>query len=103
MRKLVCFCDRCAIAADWTLQPSRRNRRFFDLTVTCHGESEQFLVAASELLHVRDAASGREPSKPLYVIAFEAETPRKGIRVIESLPVGLSIRITNPTNRLLGE
>lgn len=100
MRKLMCFCDRCAVPADWTLQPWMQNLRFFDLTITCHGEVERFLVAASELLHARDPSTGREPSTPLYIIAFEGETASKNVRVIESIPPDLSIRIPNYTNRL---
>jgi hypothetical protein len=100
MRKLVCFCDRCAIPAEWAMHPSRRNSRFFDLAITCHGETEYFLVAASELIHARDASSGRELTSPLTVIAFEDERPSKRVRVIETLPRNLSIRIPNHTNRL---
>jgi hypothetical protein len=103
MRKLVCFCDRCAVAAEWTLRPSSRNVRFFDLTVSCHGEAERFLVAASDLMHARDPSTGRELLSPLYIIAFEGERPSTRIRVIESVPQNLSIRIHNQSNRLVGE
>lgn len=100
MRKLACFCDHCAIAADWRLQPAKQNMRFFELIVSCHGEQELFLVAASELLYMREP-SGREVKTPLYVIAFEEEKPSTRIRVIETLPRNLSIRIPNYTNRLM--
>ncbi|WP_036258723.1 hypothetical protein [Methylocapsa aurea] len=103
MRKLICFCDHCAIAAEWSLRPAKRNLRFFDLVVSCHGEAESFLVAASDLLYARDPATGREISAPLYVIAFEGERPSKRTRVIETLPQDLSIRIPNYTNRLVRE
>jgi hypothetical protein len=103
MRKLVCFCDRCAVAANWTLRPSRRNVRFFDLTVFCHGKAESFLVAASELMHARDTSTGRELSSPLYVIAFEGGEASKRVRVIETIPQNLSVRIYNRSNRLVGE
>lgn len=102
MRKLACFCDRCAVSADWKLLPSKRNGRFFDLTVTCHGESERFLVAASDLIHARDPKTGFEMTTPLYVIAFEGERPNRDVRVIETLPRNLSIRIPNYTNRWMG-
>jgi len=102
MRKLACFCDRCAIPAEWAMHPSRRNSRFFDLAITCHGETEYFLVAASELIHARDASTGRELTSPLTVIAFEDERPSKRVRVIETIPRNLSIRIPNHTNRLTG-
>lgn len=84
------------------MQPSRRNTRFFDLTVTCHGETEKFLVAASELMHLRDPATGREVLSPLYVIAFEDAQPSKKVRVIQTFP-NLFIRLMNATNRLRGE
>jgi hypothetical protein len=103
MRKLVCFCDRCAVAANWTLRPSNRNVRFFDLTVFCHGEAERFLVAASDMMHARDPSTGRELLSPLYVLAFDGEQPSKRIRVIETIPQNLSIRIYNHSNRLMGE
>jgi hypothetical protein len=103
MRKLVCFCDRCAAAASWTLRLSRRNVRFFDLTISCHGEAENFLVAASELIHARDPLTGRELLSPLYIIAFEGERPSTRVRVIETIPQNLSIRIHNNSNRLAGE
>jgi hypothetical protein len=102
MRKLACYCDRCAIPAYWTMRPSKRNSRFFDLAITCHGETENFLVAASELMHARDASTGRELASPLTIIAFEGERPSKRVRVIETLPKNLSIRIVNHTNRLAG-
>ena len=102
MRKVACFCDRCAVSADWTMRPSRRNARFFDLTVICHGETEKFLVAASELMHLRDPATGREMLSPLYVIAFEGAQPSKKVRVIETSP-NLFIRLMNATNRLRGD
>jgi hypothetical protein len=90
MRKLVCFCDRCAVAAEWTLRPSNRNVRFFDLTVSCHGEAERFLVAASDLMHARDPSTGRELLSPLYIIAIEGERPSTRVRVIKSVPQNLS-------------
>jgi hypothetical protein len=99
MRKLMCFCDRCAVPADWSLRPWKQNLRYFDLTIKCHGELEQFLVAASEFVHVsRDPSSGRDITRPLYVIAFEGEIARKTIRVIEAA-TGASIRLANNTNR----
>ncbi|MGA2639148.1 hypothetical protein [Methylocella sp.] len=103
MRKLACFCDRCAIAAEWSLRPSKRNVRFFDLTVSCHGEAEQFRVAASELIHAHDGTTGRELTTPLYVTAFEGERPSQRVRLIQSEEPYLSIRIRNHTNRLMGE
>jgi len=103
MRKLMCFCDRCAAAADWTLRPSSRNVRFFDLAVSCHGEAERFLVAASDLMHARDPSTGRELLSPLYIIAFEGEQPSRRIRVIETVSQNLSIRIYNQSNRLVRE
>jgi hypothetical protein len=103
MRKVACFCDRCALPADWTMRPSRRNMRFFDLAVTCHGETEKFLVAASELMHARDAATGRETVSPLYVIAFEGAQPSKRVCVIQTVSPNLLTRLINPTNRLMGE
>jgi len=103
MRKLLCFCDRCAVAAGWTLRPSSRNIRFFDLTVSCHGEAERFLVSASDLMHARNPWTGRELLSPLHIIAFEGERPSTRIRVIESVPQNLSIRIYNQSNRLVGE
>jgi len=102
MRKVACFCDRCAIPADWTMQPSKRSSRFFDLAVTCHGETEKFLIAASDLVHAREPVTGRELITPLYIIAFEDERPSKRVRVIETLTASFSIRITNLTNRLWG-
>jgi hypothetical protein len=84
------------------MRPSRRNARFFDLTVICHGETEKFLVAASELMHLRDPATGREILSPLYVIAFEGAQPSKKVRVIETSP-NLFIRLMNATNRLRGD
>lgn len=102
MRKLKCFCDRYAVEADWTMRPWMRNLHFFELTVRCHGEAEQFLVAASELFHARDPSTGHELDKPLCVIAFEGEVASKTVRVIESQP-RLSIRIPNRTNRLVRE
>jgi hypothetical protein len=102
MRKVACFCDRCAVPADWTMRPSRRNVRFFDPAVTCHGETEKFLVAGSELMHARDPATGRETLSPLYVIAFEGAQPNTRVRVIQTTP-SLLIRLMNATNRLMGE
>lgn len=101
MRKLACFCDRCAVPAEWSLRPSKRNSRFFDLTVSCHGEAEKFLVASSELLYPRDPATGREAQTPLYII--EGERPNKRVRLIMNDQPYLSIRVPNPTNRLMGE
>jgi hypothetical protein len=103
MRKIMCFCDRCAVAAEWTLRPWKQNFRYFELIVTCHGETERFLVATAELFHARDPSSGRETTKPLYVIAFEDETARSSVRVIESPPADLSIRLSNRTNRVVRE
>lgn len=103
MRKIMCFCDRCAVAAEWTLRPWRQNFRYFELTVECHAEAERFLVATQELLHARDPSSGREATEPLYVIAFEKETPRVSVRILEPPQANLSIRLTNHTNRLVRE
>jgi hypothetical protein len=103
MRKLACYCDRCTIPAEWSLRPSQRNVRFFDHTVSCHGEAEQFLVSALELLYPRDPATGREVETPLYVIAFEGAEPCRRVRLIMNDQPYLSIRIKNPTNRLMGE
>ncbi|SFK40190.1 hypothetical protein [Methylocapsa palsarum] len=103
MRKMACYCDRCAIAADWRLQPSKHNARFFELSVSCHGETERFMVAAASLVHARDPATGREIGAPLFVIAFEGEKPRLDVKLIEPAPQSLSIRLSNPTNRLVGE
>jgi hypothetical protein len=69
------------------LRPSSRNIRFFDLVITCHGEAEHFLVAASDLMHARDPSTGRELGSPLYVIAFVGEQPSKRIRVIETTDI----------------
>jgi len=103
MRKLACFCDRCAVPADWTMRPSKRNLRYFDLTVRCHGGSENFLVAATELVHARDASTGRELTTPLCIIAFEGERPSKRVRVIETVSPNLFTRLFNHTNRFAGE
>ncbi len=102
MRKIMCFCDRCAVAADWTMRPWTQDLRYFELAVRCHGETEQFLVAASEFFQARDPSTGRELATPLYVIAFEGEGTSKTVRVIESRP-DLSLRIPDWTNRLARE
>jgi hypothetical protein len=85
MRKLLCYCDRCAVEADWSLCPSRRNSRFFDLVLKCHGEEEKFLVAATDLVRPRDPSTGKEIQSPLYVIAFEGEQASAQVRVIQSI------------------
>jgi hypothetical protein len=103
MRKLACFCDRCAAAAYWQLSRSKFNLRWFDLIISCHGESERFLVAAEALVHVRDPATGQEIASPLHVIAFEGEHRNGRVRVIEAPPPNLSVRIWNPSNQLMGE
>lgn len=103
MRKIMCFCDRCAVAAEWILRPWRQNFRYFELIIKCHGEAERFLIATPELLHARDPSSGREATEPLYVIAFEDEATRTSVRIIESPPANLSIRLSNPTNRTARE
>jgi hypothetical protein len=77
-------------------------RVFFDLAVTCHGETEKFLVAASELMHLRDPSTGREVLSPLYVVAFEGAQASKRVRVIQTSP-NLFIRLMNATNRLRGD
>ena len=102
MRKLMCFCDRCAVPADWTLKPHRRNIRFFDLKVCCHGETERFLLAATELEYPRDKATGRELTTPLYVIAFEGEKAASGVRLIPAVPKSITQRIDNFISRLMG-
>jgi hypothetical protein len=103
MRKLACFCDRCAVSANWQLTRSRFNIRWFDLEIFCHGESERFSVSADALLHVRDPATGAETTSLLYVIAFEGERPNHRVRLIEAPAQNLSIRIWNPSNSLMGE
>jgi hypothetical protein len=81
----------------------KTQRQVFRLTVSCHGEDEYFLLAKSDLLHAREPSSGQEMTSPLYVIAFQCEQTSKRIRVIETIPQNLSIRIWNHTNRLVGE
>lgn len=103
MRKLACYCDRCAVEADWNLRPSKRNARFYDLFISCHGEVETFLVATSDLIHARDSSTGTEIKSPLYVIAFDGAQARAQTRVIESPLPKLSVRILNNSNRLMGE
>jgi hypothetical protein len=103
MRKIACFCDRCAVSADWHLRSSPLNRRFFDLEVSCHGETERFMVSAATLVHARDPASGKEIETPLFVIAFEGEKFRRDVRMIEPAPQSLTIRLANPSNRLVRE
>jgi hypothetical protein len=79
-----------------------RNLRYFDLTVRCHGETERFLVAASELAHLRDPSTGRELTTPLCIIAFEGARPSKRVRVIETVPPNLFTRLFHHSNRLAG-
>ncbi len=103
MRKLACYCDRCAIEADWNLRPSTRNSSFFDLILKCHGEEEKFLVAATDLVRPRNPSTGTEIQSPLFVIAFEGEKASVQVRVIQNVQPNLSIRIFNNSNRLMGE
>jgi hypothetical protein len=103
MRKLACYCDRCAAPANWRLSRSVFNMRWFDLVVSCHGEAERFSVAAGALLHARDPETGNEIASPLYIISFEGERPSSRIPVIDAPRQNLSVRIWNPSNRLMGE
>ena len=94
-KKLQIFCDRCACPVeDWRCVPSRHNTRFYDLEVRCHGETERFRLSANDLVHERDP-------RPWYIIAFEDASPNRKVRALELPGKSLSIRIDNPTNRLV--